>query len=350
MKNNKFIPFFLLWLLITICSTLAAHEKFYPLQINGKYGYINDQGTLVIKPSFEYARPFYEDLALIRKNNKYGFIDTSGELVFYVDGVTSWQWVHPFSGGLAAIRSNKRQWGFIDTNGNYVIPPQFYLVKDFTEGVAAVKTTLKSPYIYIDKTGKNVFPDKTFEVAHKKTNGYMVVGQQVYENTWIDGEHNGERIFISGIRYGVIDGEGNIVVPFELTTTDTKVGDDYLYCSQGFLNVKTGQALDLRLRKIGSFSDGVAPASRDGKKFGIIDKEGKFILPEIYDIIQTFSCGYAVFIENEKYGFLDTTGKIVIQPQFDFAMAFDGDLAFIRINGIDGYVTKKGKVYLNSSF
>jgi hypothetical protein len=251
---------------------------------------------------------------------------------------------------MIAVKPGNRQWGFIDKDGNYLISPQFYSVKDFTEGVAAVKMDAVSPYIYIDKTGKNVFPDKTFKVAREKTNGYMVVGQQVYEDTWVDGDHKDERILIPGTRYGVIDSEGNIVVPLELTTAAIKVGDDYLYCSQGFLNIKTGRALEIRLQRVGSFSDGVAPVSRDGKKYGIINKEGKFILQETYDIIQSFSYGYAVFIENGRYGFLDTTGKIVIQPQFDFAMAFDIDLAFIKINGIDGYVTKAGQLYLSSSF
>lgn len=42
------------------------------------YGYINNQGSWVIKPAFKYAAPFSNGLAVIAGGNGYGVIDSSG--------------------------------------------------------------------------------------------------------------------------------------------------------------------------------------------------------------------------------------------------------------------------------
>jgi hypothetical protein len=349
MKAVKFALCFLVFFVIS-CHNIAGSEILFPLRINNRYGFINNKGQLILDPIFEFAQPFSDDRALIQKNGKYGFINTRGEVVFYVEGITSHQWIRSFSNGLAAVRSNNRQWGFVDKDGQFVISPQFYHVRNFTEGVAAVKKNATSMYIYIDKTGREAFPGKTFKVAYQKSEGYMVVGQQIYEDTWVEGQHEGERISISGMRYGVINSKGDTVIPITEITHDTEVSNGYFKCSRGFVDMQNRVVIDRFFQISGRFYDGVIPVSSDGMKFGLIDKEGKYIILEIFDQIQTFSSGYGVFVQDGKYGFIDTAGNIVIEPLFDFAMAFKGELAFIKINGIDGYITKTGKQYLSSLY
>ncbi len=48
---------------------------------NGKYGYINKRGKFVIQPQFDEAQFFYNDFAGVKINGKYGFIDRKGNLV-----------------------------------------------------------------------------------------------------------------------------------------------------------------------------------------------------------------------------------------------------------------------------
>ncbi|MDR2449833.1 MAG: WG repeat-containing protein [Prevotellaceae bacterium] len=349
MKAIRDISCFLLFFVIS-SHNITGSESLFPLKINNRYGFINNQGQLIIDSVFEFAQPFSDDRALIQKDGKYGFINTRGEVIFYVEGIASRQWIHSFSDGLAAVKTNNRQWGFVDKNGNFAIPSQFYHVRDFTEGIAAVKKNATSMYIYIDKTGREVFPGQTFKVAHQKSGGYMVVGQQIYEDTWIEGQHEGERINISGVRYGVINSEGDTVIPITEITHDTEVSNGYFKCSRGFVDMQNRVIIDHFFQISGRFYDGVIPISSDGMKFGLIDKDGKYVVREIFDHIQTFSSGYGVFVQEGKYGFINTTGNVVIEPLFDFAMAFRGELAFIRINGIDGYITKTGKLYLSSSY
>jgi len=49
--------------------------------VNGKAGYIDSKGYFKIQPKFNLAMPFSEGLAYVELDNKYGYIDKSGEFV-----------------------------------------------------------------------------------------------------------------------------------------------------------------------------------------------------------------------------------------------------------------------------
>jgi len=51
------------------------------VQIDGKYGYINQTGNFIIQPQFEDADSFSEGLAAVRINGKYGYIDKTGQIL-----------------------------------------------------------------------------------------------------------------------------------------------------------------------------------------------------------------------------------------------------------------------------
>ncbi len=49
-----------------------------------------------------------------------------------------------------------------------------------------------------------------------------------------------------------------------------------------------------------------------GDKHGYADKDGKLVVPLIYDEAMAFSDGFAAVKQNGKWGFLDSLGKLVI--------------------------------------
>lgn len=57
----------------------------------GSWGYINQNGEVVIEPIYEYAYNFSEGLAAVKQNGKYGFIDKDGNTIvpFEFDEVES---------------------------------------------------------------------------------------------------------------------------------------------------------------------------------------------------------------------------------------------------------------------
>jgi len=86
--------------------------------------------------AYEDARPFENDgYAAVKRNGKWGFIDTSGEVMidFRFDDALS------FGGHLAAVRQGD-YWGYVSLLGEVVIEPEFLLAKSFSGGSAPVLT------------------------------------------------------------------------------------------------------------------------------------------------------------------------------------------------------------------
>ena len=72
----------------------------------------------------------------------FAFIDKGGQFRIRLKPT---QAAHSFSEGLAAVSLDKK-WGFIDTKGQFVIPPQFGWVGDFSDGLAIVTSTPESNF------------------------------------------------------------------------------------------------------------------------------------------------------------------------------------------------------------
>ena len=108
-----------------LTSAQAARKRersgLFPIEKNGKWGFIDRSGKIVISPQFDAANYFYEGLACVMVDKKqYGNI---------------------------VIGKN----GYIDRSGNWIIKPQFDFASGFSEGLASVRIGEKSGYI--DKSG-----------------------------------------------------------------------------------------------------------------------------------------------------------------------------------------------------
>jgi hypothetical protein len=138
----------------------------------GRVGYIDVNGKFVIGPRFaENARGFSEGLAAFKPgtsswgNAKWGYLDKAGKWAmkprFEIAGDFSEDLapVQVSQGKDAAGKELEPKWGYIDHAGQFVIPPQFYAAMPFKKGIAIVRT--KPPQGYrihptrcIDKQGK----------------------------------------------------------------------------------------------------------------------------------------------------------------------------------------------------
>jgi hypothetical protein len=87
---------------------------------NGKQGYVNKDGKVIIPLTFDEGMNFSEDRAAVRKEGKWGFIDTAGKEITKIQYTE----VYSFSEGKAVVAVGE-SFGFIDTAGALVIPMRF---------------------------------------------------------------------------------------------------------------------------------------------------------------------------------------------------------------------------------
>jgi hypothetical protein len=163
-------------------QTSAVDEVPKPVNRNGRWGYANRTGQFVIKPKYFAAEPFREGLALVvtRKpwrplGSEYGefrlaqitYIDPSGH---EIHAPLSVRRASSFADGRAVVvpdyvlraKGGCAKGGYLDTKGDWAIKPQFDGLSDFSEGLAAVNLGancgIGGKWGYVDKQGQTVIP------------------------------------------------------------------------------------------------------------------------------------------------------------------------------------------------
>jgi hypothetical protein len=164
--------------------------KYFQYMENGKTGFRDLDGKIVIKAIYKSAEMFSEGHSAVEVDGKWGLINEKGEYVLK----PQFESLGGLHNGLLSFRTGDKC-GFIDIHGNVIIEPKFYWVDEFSEGFCAVSTDFRSKevrkYGYIDTTGKLVV-DFQFQHANKFENGQ---GKIQLKNLW-----------------GAVDKTGKIVV------------------------------------------------------------------------------------------------------------------------------------------
>ena len=289
-------------------------EQPFVIVQNGKYGYIDSQGSVLIRPQFIWGSAFYKGFATVyvcgqsfsmdptgrilpiryadkgelapkHSGKKVGFVDEAGRFRIppnFDDAL-------PFSDSLAAVKVGDK-WGFIDTLGHIVIQPKFEDAFYFRERVGTVE--LDGGYALIDKTGASI-----------------VTGLE-----YVDNASEGRVPVRRGGMTGYLDLKGKTVIPF-------------VY-EEGH-----------------EFEQGLAQVS-NGKKWGYIDHDGQVVIPFQFDYVGFFGKGLAPARRGQETGFINQSGEFVFHLAFRDAAGFMfGDPSpFWTGDGRFGYVNSSGKV------
>ena len=125
----------------------AGEEALFRIQSDGKTGFIDNTGRVVVEPKYYAILDYSEGVAACEILSKYGYIDRTGQLVIQ----PRFPYGDNFFEGLAATRSGM-YWGYIDKTGKAAIEMKFQEAGKFSEGCAPVR--VKAKWGYIDKTGK----------------------------------------------------------------------------------------------------------------------------------------------------------------------------------------------------
>lgn len=127
------------------------------------WGYINDEGKVVVEPKYEYAHLFMKDKALVKKiDGKFAVIDKTGNELKEIqnDRVTGFS-----EDTLVFVRSGNsggHKYGYMSINGDVTIEPAFSDAREFEDGLAVVNAAedFSSKYGVINKKGEFVIAAK----------------------------------------------------------------------------------------------------------------------------------------------------------------------------------------------
>lgn len=196
---------------------------------NGKYGFIDVNGVLVIPITYDFAFDFSENFCAVELNNEWFYINKLNQRIIQIPEIKNPQ---PFQNGYAKIKlpegvtfvskkgeflfepgtykncrsffeeralvqSFDDKFGFIDTLGNEVIPLIYDQGNIFSSGLTPVK--LKDKWGYIDKEGKTIIEFQFDDAGRFRSNRADVE---------------------IGDKEGYIDRIGNIVIPIEYDTAE----------------------------------------------------------------------------------------------------------------------------------
>ncbi|MBD2231287.1 WG repeat-containing protein [Phormidium tenue] len=281
----------------TIPPELGGFERFseglVPFLVNGKVGYMNEQGATVIAPQFDEGGAFSDGLAAVRVGAEWGFIDRTGAYVIPLQFATR---PDDFSDGLSAIRTVDGLTRFMTKTGAIAIQPQPYYATSFTEGLAAISVNGQSGFI--DKTGAIAIQPR-FEQVRAFSDGLAAVKVR----------HSPT----ANALWGYIDRTGAFVIEPQYTDAEP-------------------------------FSEGLAAVlglNGDGRTWGYINRAGETaIQPQFFahaeyqgPVTTPFSGGIAMVRRGEQAGFIDRTGRYAIATQFVDADRVSNGMARVNVGG-----------------
>jgi len=203
---------------------------------DGKWGYVDVSGNVVLPLRFNYAGNFERGLARVSQGGKYFFINRKGERI-----TPEFDGAFDFSGDLAAVEVDQKI-GYIRRDGTFALPPLHQGASgiDFSEGLVAVR--IEGKVGFMDTTG-SIIVKPSYDDAYPFSEGLAPV--------------------TSGGKWGYIDKKGDLVVP-------------------------------LQYRIAHMFAEEVASVQlSDSGKWGYIDKKGAFALSPVYDSAMPFCAGVA---------------------------------------------------------
>ncbi len=306
-----------------------------PVKSGQEFQYIDKDGKIVINPQFKSATVFREGVALVETSGdepKYGFITEDGKYAINAQ----YKEATVFSDGLAWVVAENAAPAAIDKNGEVKFTLQdaeeVRLYKDGFAAFSIVDAEGYEKWGFVDKTGKIVI-NPQFKAVSYFSDGLCGVKSD-------DG------------RWGFINREGTITINYQFDETSDFRNNKCIVMSSNKYGVidKEGKYIINP-----QFSDMVIDGdiflvNQDGK-WGWCDKDGKLIINPQFTNAFPFNGQNITSVQSgNSYGYIDKNGEILINPQFDVAMPFNGKLALVVSADKIGFIDKDGKYAINPQF
>ena len=345
-------------------------EGFAQVAIDGKCGYINTSGELVIPARYEECGFFSNGKANISYRGLRGRINSSGKMevlqrlvetsrsTMTKDGIFPFIYgdkvgysllsglkaVKPifedggaFSEGLAPVKKNGK-WGFINKYGAIVIKPEYDMAFGFNDGLAPVLKNEKWGF----GDGKGLLKiENKFDEVKQFSEGLAPVKLNL---KWGYADKTGRIIISTRFDYVAAFSSG---VALGFTAPKETARYPYAALPEKLWMDNQGHWL---LRSDGIVYNGVEVIVSSSNKFGLYSATGMVVAPRHDGIQLPVSGNLFSFLESGKCGYMDNTGKIIIPPTFSYAQTFFYGVARILENGKYGLINSSGTIILPAEY
>ncbi|QJX47831.1 WG repeat-containing protein [Hymenobacter taeanensis] len=282
-----------------------------------KVGYINPKGTFIIAPAYEAGLAFSEGLAcVVPASGQITYVDTKGAVKFTLANA---QEARSFHEGLAAVRIGEK-WGYVNPEGRLVITPTYSKASSFVQGQARVEQQrgpFESKAGFINKQNQIVIPLEYADVSYFSQNRAVVKVQEKYgylddKGTYvINPQFDQAGMFSQGLapvrlgnNWGFIDESGKIainpsyagVLPF--SANGLALAGDNATRQIGYLDREGKWAINAQFEEATPFYADIAFA-KVGSKWGVIDKQGKFLENPTYDDVYQPKLNGSALVEED---------------------------------------------------
>lgn len=312
---------------LALASAPHADAPLFRVRVDGKWGYIDASGRVVIAPRFDRADPFSEGLAAVQEGEVLGYVDATGRMVLVPAQAPAGTLHRRFSEGLAAVRVGDRH-GYVDRTGALVLPAVYTAAGDFSSGVAMVCADAGCGYV--DRTGRGVVAPEYMGSAPARE-GWVCASEAAMMGR--------QRVVLRRLSGGGVPGTFDGCGAMSEGLVAVKAGGRW-----GYLDAEGRGAIPPRLEWAGDFREGLAPARDESGRCGYLDPSGAFALPPRWRACGPFSGGRArvdlatADEEAERIAFVDRAGRVVVEgarasPPFDAADDFRDGLAAVGAGG-----------------
>lgn len=345
-------------------------------QKDGLWGYVDEDEKWKITPVFVDCTEFSKDVAMVKRSDeKWVMIDLSGnqQIYFLFDELIS------FDNGKAVVCYQGKEltvdskwdplslitnpdvqltpkmmrngkWGYVDSRGNTMIKGQYEEVQLFSQGMAAIKQD--GYWGYINGNNKMVIQPQ-YRQADQFRSGRAVVG-------------------VKGRKLGFIDYRGILVIEPIYSSARRFWGEESVVYKDGKWGVIDKDGRTVLPFVFDVMPKVINPLNMQHRNYEVVYKGESISVnyrwkepaagrpaapkpPEIYlsDIFEVkydeenlFSCGRAAVKRGDKWGYIDEKRNEVIPLIYDYVFAFTKNGACIILNGKKGLIDKNGHVIL----
>jgi hypothetical protein len=331
---KKLILFSIILIIISCRQEVTNKEVLlYPIIIDGKTGYINNNFNVVIYPKFEEGFYFSEGFARVKIDGKYAIINKNG----FIENKYDFDLIGDMHNGFIRFCKSGKI-GFVDRKGKVLI---YGLsdARDFSEAKAAVKN---KKWYYIDIKGHRL-SSKEYDVAFDFHEGMAVVYNEG--------------------KCGVINEKSDFIIDQKYSRIDKSFSENLCYAEayneddvvlNGYINKKGETIIPITLTANTSFYNNHAYVATGHVPkplhWSLIDNTGRIIKENLpIDMINNFSEGVVsvgkYIGKNYKMGYMDFLGNFIIEPQFDRADNFINGLGLVYNNDKQiAFINKNGEI------